>query len=85
MLENTIGNIWFTYGSVGAYVANSDGLFATDKTCLFSSVSSDSGYPKYTTFILSTVNEVIVQQFEVGGTGVDDIGNKQSIEIRVYN
>lgn len=85
VLENTIGNIWWTYGNVGSYPVNSDRLFTTDKTCLFSSVSSDSRYPKYTTFILSTVNEVIVQQFEVGGTGINKIGNKQSIEIRVYN
>jgi hypothetical protein len=85
VLENTIGNIWWTYGNVGSYSVNSDRLFIPDKTCLFSSVSSDSGYPKYTTFILSTVSEVIVQQFEVGGTGIDEIGNKQSIEIRVYN
>jgi hypothetical protein len=32
VLENTIGNIWFTYDSVGVYVANSDNLFTINKT-----------------------------------------------------
>jgi len=84
VLENTIGNIWFTYGNVGAYQANSDGLFTIDKTALFSTVSSDSAYPKYTTLLYSNVNEVSLKQFEPGGTGIDGI-NQVSIEIRVYN
>jgi hypothetical protein len=32
VLENTIGNIWFTYADIGNYVVNSDGLFITNKT-----------------------------------------------------
>ena len=32
VLENTIGNIWFTYDTDGRYFVNSDGLFNTDKT-----------------------------------------------------
>jgi hypothetical protein len=32
VLENTIGNIWFTYSGVGAYTVNSNGLFISNKT-----------------------------------------------------
>jgi hypothetical protein len=32
VLENTIGNIWFTYNDVGNYFVNSNNLFTIDKT-----------------------------------------------------
>jgi len=32
VLENTIGNIWFTYVDVGNYSVNSSGLFLSNKT-----------------------------------------------------
>ena len=32
VLENTIGNIWFTYTGVGNYGVNSNGLFTLNKT-----------------------------------------------------
>lgn len=32
VLENTIGNIWFTYNSVGSYGINSNSLFTNNKT-----------------------------------------------------
>lgn len=32
VLENTIGNVWFTYGDIGAYKVNSDGLLIVNKT-----------------------------------------------------
>ena len=35
VLENTIGNIWFTYSSVGVYRCYSDNLFTIDKTTVF--------------------------------------------------
>jgi hypothetical protein len=31
VLENTLGNIWFTYASIGNYDINSNGLFIEDK------------------------------------------------------
>ena len=34
VLENTIGNIWFSYDNDGDYLATSDGLFTTGKTFL---------------------------------------------------
>ena len=35
VLENTIGNIWFTYDDIGRYIANSNSLFINSKTCTF--------------------------------------------------
>jgi hypothetical protein len=32
VLENTIGNIWFTYARIGNYAVNSNGLFTENKT-----------------------------------------------------
>jgi hypothetical protein len=37
VLENTIGNIWFTYESVGRYAMESDGLFRLQNTATFNS------------------------------------------------
>jgi hypothetical protein len=38
VLENTIGNVWYTYDDVGTYSVHSNGVFATDKT----TVSTDA-------------------------------------------
>ncbi|MFY8170256.1 MAG: hypothetical protein ACOVK2_03965, partial [Candidatus Fonsibacter sp.] len=35
VLENTIGNVWFTYDGVGDYRLNSNGLFTINKTTQF--------------------------------------------------
>lgn len=34
VLENTIGNIWFTYNSVGGYYVNSNDLFINNKSTI---------------------------------------------------
>jgi len=41
VLENTIGNIWFEYNSVGAYLVKSDNLFIDGKTTF---LLSPNGY-----------------------------------------
>jgi hypothetical protein len=85
VLENTIGNIWFTYDSVGIYVANSNALF-TDKIAVFSGArtsawdglsSIDSTGYSNSSFNLITVNNT--------GFAVDDVLSNTPIEIRVYN
>jgi len=35
VLENTIGNIWWTYTDIGNYIFNSDGLFTENKILSF--------------------------------------------------
>jgi hypothetical protein len=41
ILENTIGNIWWTYSAIGEYIANSDALFTSSKTTLQCNKSLD--------------------------------------------
>ena len=84
VLENTIGNIWFTYDGTGLYSANSDALFTVNKTVSFNSVSTDSGNPDFITIQNNNVNTVSIKQFDSSGVGVDTI-TAASIEIRVYS
>ena len=83
VLENTIGNIWFTYDSVGNYIANSDSLFIINKTIVYSSIdqfqttSADSSL----TGIIS--DSIIGYQTFIGGLSTND--SVGFIEIRVYN
>lgn len=44
VLENTIGNIWFTYDNVGRYSINSTNLFTNGKTFLPNGSSSSSSF-----------------------------------------
>jgi hypothetical protein len=84
VLENTIGNIWFTYEQTGGYVINSDGLFTINKTM------STPIYGDYT----SGVSTSPVDINRVGISNTDGINNTSNyvneiistpIEIRVYN
>jgi hypothetical protein len=84
VLENTIGNIWFTYDVTGLYSANSDALFTVNKTVSFNSVSTDPGNPDFITIQNSNVNTVSIKQFDFNGDLVNTI-TAASIEIRVYN
>lgn len=85
VLENTIGNIWFTYDSIGTYLVNSNSLFTSSKSMTtigstFSGVQNgglagvflggDSLFYIYTSFNFTTSN--------------DELFNTP-IEIRVYN
>ena len=87
VLENTIGNIWFTYSDVGVYNINSDGLFTDNKTFVNISQTvqntsdSDSQNLQFVS-PESTINELIIQTV---GAGQDGIANNTPIEIRVYN
>jgi hypothetical protein len=85
VLENTIGNIWFTYENVGAYYAASNALFPGDKTTCITSQSAyeDTGV----TFIYrDTENKIAIetQDFFTPGAA-DDILARTMLEIRVYN
>jgi hypothetical protein len=83
VLENTIGNIWFTYGSTGEYTVNSDNLFIEDKTAVdidafsylnignYSFIANSTLFPENTFNILSTLG--------------DDVLAKNRLEIKVYN
>lgn len=84
VLENTIGNIFFTYDGVGNYSANSSSLFTTNKTVTFCTVSTDPGSPTWTSSRIGSQSIVSINKFNKDGDGIDGISNC-SIEIRVYN
>jgi len=84
VLENTIGNIWFTYVEVGSYFVKSNGLF-TDKTYL--NMQAFLYGPDEDRRIGISVGDVnTIQIITTFGTVAED-GNlfNTSMEIRVYN
>lgn len=84
VLENTLGDIVWSRGGKGYYIATSSGLFTIDKTGVFIEPSSNLNITGY-----FQVNDKTINTVEIG-TAVT-IGNadnglyKTSIEIRVYN
>jgi hypothetical protein len=76
VLENTIGNIWFTYIGAGNYYVNSDALFTADKTYpLF------GGFYNGENWICIYGNTNLI---ELVGSNDGSLVNAP-IEIRVYN
>ena len=83
VLENTIGNIWFTYNNVGIYSINSSELFIENKViCSFLNV--------FPTFMVYNENQLV--NFERTNkdilalvSGYDGFMSGTPIEIRVYN
>lgn len=83
VLENTIGNIWFTYGEVGTYYVNSNELFTENKTI----TSFLSNFPTSMAFnenLLVNFERQNVSQLTLSIVGDGYLGNTP-IEIRVYN
>jgi len=90
ILENTIGNIWFTYISVGQYAVNSNGLFTSNKTTSnitpgYFFESSDNAYILYANSG-NNINLFGISSFE--GIFPKDglLGNvlQNIIEIKIY-
>jgi hypothetical protein len=85
VLENTIGNIWFTYTDAGEYKCNSDGLFTSGKTLIF------LGPGRYTTgvTILGTTiggtSSITIYSRNTSNIGVNGLISSVPVEIRVYN
>ncbi len=87
VLENTIGNIWFTYGNTGAYLVNSDGLFIENKSLVIVGNPTwnggngfiQSGFDGTNTCIIAT------NQNFLSGPSDCELLEKTPIEIRVYN
>jgi hypothetical protein len=78
VLENTIGNVWFTYDSAGVYNVNSNGLFVNNKT-FFQSVVLNLA----PTFLIVTVGNVNIIELNTGGNDGELFNTP--IEIRVYS
>ena len=86
VLENTIGNIWFTYNNVGIYKVNSSGLFTGNKTIVFLGSVGDSDLSSgYTSrvFIIDNTDIGISSLVETTPS-LDNLLFNTPIEIRVY-
>ncbi len=83
VLENTIGNLWFTYDDIGVYVAQSSGLFTLDKsfslmTLWSGSLVSINSFRSDDTAFGINVNELNSPNNAI------DLNGRFQIEIRVY-
>lgn len=83
VLENTIGNIWFTYIAVGEYQINSSSLFIVDKT--WGICPANNGQGNTNVFGLTDVNTIDLATSDASDILVDDLLLNTPIEIRVYN
>lgn len=88
VLDNTIGNIWFTYGGTGFYRVNSSGLFKTNKITVNSETyyngSADAMILMFPNRFISE-NEFSINTWGIqSAEGINDVLSCQ-IEIRVYN
>jgi hypothetical protein len=85
VLENTIGNIYWTYDDVGRYQANSNGLFLSGKVVAFiNNKRINSSYSLYRlndNILNLDIRIVDTIPFSFDDTLLEDA----SIEIRVYN
>jgi hypothetical protein len=85
VLENTIGNIWFTYDNVGQYSVNSSELFTTDKTFIVI-VSGTSGREDVLVTYFNNNNQFSKPLYATRQDNlVDSSLLNASLEIRVYN
>lgn len=85
VLENTIGNIWFTFQSDGQYYANSDGLFIDNKTATFGGYyDADLGVGfRFGNAGYDSINQVFLRTND--GPPTNGYLQNDTIEIRVYN
>jgi len=89
VLENTIGNVWFTYYDTGTYNVNSDGLFTIGKTVntlhQTGNISDygDAIYYAYMSIINPNLQQIIL--LDQGLINNDGYLDNKLIEIRVYN
>ena len=90
VLENTIGNIWFSYAGSGAYTISSNGLFTDNKTIFQSNTFYESDYGSiidcYTSIRNNTSGAITLKSFSrVDGAEINNALYNTPIEIRVYN
>jgi len=84
VLENTIGNVWFTYTIIGRYQINSSNLFTTGKTTQFlNNIPTAEG----DLAILNNIdpNILYLSSSNSGFVLEDGYFTDTPIEIRVYN
>lgn len=87
VLENTIGNIWFTYSGVGIYSVNSNSLFIENKTYLPLAnidISLISGVERFLFNGWNSESILTLNNNDASFNSTNDIG-RGYLEIRVYN
>jgi hypothetical protein len=91
VLENTIGNVWFSYGGVGYYQVNSNELFTADKTTAILSpnlyIETDTDvYTNYVswTSLESSLSIITAYNNAYQDSTLNSNGNVM-LEIKVYN
>lgn len=90
VLENTLGDVWFSYGGVGGYYINSNGLFTANKTTTAfmpnQYTESPSDLYNFNGYFLDGSNIAINSYFNYNTQdGLYGGFASNSIEIRVYN
>ena len=87
VLENTIGNIWFTYLNIGVYGVNSSDLFPFGKTSLFIGSANDGDVESinFAFFRQNNINQLSIVTKDYTLNNSDGYLYNTPIEIRVYN
>ena len=86
VLENTIGNIWFTYEGIGTYNLNSDGGFGISKYDVYRPVVTSFNGNSFVPYTWYWINTNTINLNSIDGIELNnDSDNPLSIEIRVYN
>jgi hypothetical protein len=86
VLENTIGNIWFTYLDVGQYLVNCDGLFTADKTTVsINTLALGRGDGSVASIVYQGNSSLQIETGTLASIGIDGTLFNTPIEIRVYN
>lgn len=77
VLENTLGNIIYTYDSAGQYIGTLTGGFTNNKTSILSGSTNNGD--------IAIVTRNNVDTIIIVALGGDDNLNQTTLEIRVYN
>ena len=88
ILENTLGNVWFTYNNAGNYTINSNNLFIAIKTVSINSQTANYniGADSFYNLIIQYQNNYEIELVTLSD-GLDTIDGQltsKMIEIRVY-
>jgi hypothetical protein len=86
VLENTIGNIWFTYEAIGSYAGQSNGLFTYNKSTI---VIGNAYWETGNGYVASGFDTESVAYIKTRDFNNDVVSSeyliRTPIEIRVYN
>jgi len=88
VLENTIGNVWFTYAGAGENRMGSNSLFTSDKTVSLNDQTRciDNGSKTYNLKVTFNSADLIdIKTLDEEFSGINDKLTSKLIEIRVYN